>query len=262
MAQRWRSVVENARGRQVRALSRLHVAAHARKQAPPPPPRTSGPELEGFDMRDGVSGTFLRRFRNEILQQEQLMDTTSDIKRSTILPHTSDRLCTYVDLYRGQRDSEGRLLVGAPTVFVSHAWAYKIVDSLDAMIEYDEFHPNSYFWFDLFANNHHPSKAAKMTQDWLKTTFRDAISRIGKSRRSKFLLHSLFPHFFFLLSISFHISRNADFDCMSVGLANSDHAGVVLVGDHVRHHAVQREIPCAHATVHHQRVCRWVSQRP
>eukprot|EP00042_Codosiga_hollandica_P038700 m.316414 g.316414 ORF g.316414 m.316414 type:complete len:647 (-) comp55462_c0_seq8:919-2859(-) len=179
MAQRWRSVVENARGRQVRALSRLHVAAHARKQAPPPPPRTSGPELEGFDMRDGVSGTFLRRFRNEILQQEQLMDTTSDIKRSTILPHTSDRLCTYVDLYRGQRDSEGRLLVGAPTVFVSHAWAYKIVDSLDAMIEYDEFHPNSYFWFDLFANNHHPSKAAKMTQDWLKTTFRDAISRIG-----------------------------------------------------------------------------------
>ena len=43
-------------------------------------------------------------------------------------------------------DASGRPYLGAPTVFVSHAWRYALETPLSVMLDYAEANPDAYFW--------------------------------------------------------------------------------------------------------------------
>ena len=72
--------------------------------------------------------------------------------------------------------------MGPATVFVSHAWRYKLGDVFDAMLAYDEREkaagaPTVYFWFDLFTNDQHD--ATTLPQIWWREAFLKGVERIG-----------------------------------------------------------------------------------
>ncbi|EGD74241.1 mbre TPR repeat protein [Salpingoeca rosetta] len=140
---------------------------------------------------DGVSVAAVRRFMS------QLGDyypggfdhvTTADACIKPVMHRTRETQCSVVDLLRSTNPEEVR----PATVFVSHAWQYKIVDVLTTMLEYaeaeDEKHKNeddgtkkeTFFWFDLFCINQHPSHRTSLTQEQIGTTFKEAIASIGQ----------------------------------------------------------------------------------
>jgi hypothetical protein len=71
--------------------------------------------------------------------------------------------------------------VGAPTVFLSHAWDYKFRKVLSAMRNYvdtlPEAAPTPLFWFDCFSLDQHATQ--DRPQEWWSSTFQDAIRGIG-----------------------------------------------------------------------------------
>lgn len=93
------------------------------------------------------------------------------------MPLTNVEKSSYLDLIRDEIDEQGKPYVAPATVFISHAWKYKIAEPLDVMLEHGEKNPDAYFWFDLFTNNQH--RASQLPQEWWKTTFRTAIGDIG-----------------------------------------------------------------------------------
>lgn len=105
--------------------------------------------------------------------------TTSDTNRAVIKPETAGTDNPYIHLYIGCKDEAGRNLVAPATVFVSHAWRYKLADTvIDVMEQHAASHPNAYFWFDLFTNDQ--NAVASKDFDWFSTTFRDSIRDIGQ----------------------------------------------------------------------------------
>ncbi|MFN9909593.1 MAG: hypothetical protein ACK56F_26330, partial [bacterium] len=59
-------------------------------------------------------------------------------------------------------------------VFISHAWKYKFLDVVDALLHHFNDRPDIVVWFDLFSNNQH--QATALTYDWWATTFYTAIA--------------------------------------------------------------------------------------
>ena len=121
----------------------------------------------------GVSLPFLKLMRNDPRFREEM--TTTDFCNEIAMPDTKERKCAYIELYAGKRDEKGRLYIAPATAFVSHAWKYKFVLPYDVMEKHDD--PNAYFWFDVFINNQHTATAN--TFEWWKTTFQQAIAKIG-----------------------------------------------------------------------------------
>jgi hypothetical protein len=76
----------------------------------------------------------------------------------------------YYKLLDGKTTPDGRPLVGPATCFISHAWAYDFSVIVDAVLQYEATHPNTYYWFDLFVNNQHDTTAKP--HDWWSTTFK------------------------------------------------------------------------------------------
>ena len=71
---------------------------------------------------------------------------------------------------------------GAATVFVSHAWRYRLCDVFDAMLAFADRQaaaaaPPPYFWFDLFTNDQHDATA--LPQIWWREAFLRGVQRIG-----------------------------------------------------------------------------------
>ncbi|EGD79833.1 hypothetical protein PTSG_10816 [Salpingoeca rosetta] len=118
---------------------------------------------------------FLNDLKAEHPQHWQTM-TTTDACTELVIPRTGDKQCAYVDIMNPEH-------VGAATVFVSHAWRYKIADVLGTLLEHAEEeqakgNPEPFFWFDLFINNQ--NIAADLPQDWWSTTFKESIKAIGR----------------------------------------------------------------------------------
>ena len=121
----------------------------------------------------GVSLPFLKLMRNHPRFCEEM--TTTDFCNEIAMPDTKERKCAYIELFAGKRDEKGRLYVAPATAFVSHAWQYFFLLPYDVMEHHDD--PNAYFWFDVFINNQHT--ATSNTFEWWKTTFQQAIGKIG-----------------------------------------------------------------------------------
>ncbi|EGD80080.1 hypothetical protein PTSG_10354 [Salpingoeca rosetta] len=131
----------------------------------------------------GVSAAGLRKFFQELMDEFVDRDTdklraltTADTCNTVVLPRTKEKQCAFLELMDPEH-------IGTATVFVSHAWRYKIADVLATMVEFAEEEkrhgrPEPYFWFDLFMNNQ--NIAADLPQDWWSTTFKESIAAIGK----------------------------------------------------------------------------------
>ena len=72
---------------------------------------------------------------------------------------------------------ENPSFVGRPTVFVSHAWTYKFLSVLAALMYFAEEHTNAFFWFDCFSIDEHSTQA--MPPDWWSTAFKQCIKNMG-----------------------------------------------------------------------------------
>jgi hypothetical protein len=80
-------------------------------------------------------------------------------------------------------DPETAHFVGAPSVFLSHAWSYRFRNVIAAVRSHvralPEGAPPPFFWFDVFSIDEHATQA--LTQEWWSTTFQDAIRSIGRT---------------------------------------------------------------------------------
>ncbi|EGD76484.1 tetratricopeptide TPR_2 repeat protein [Salpingoeca rosetta] len=138
-------------------------------------------------LTDGVSveavKTFLADLTKEFPDTYTEM-TTEDACKQLVVPRTRQDNCAYVDLLRKQSSHEH---VNKATVFVSHAWRYKIADVLNVLLEFAEEQRASkedgqpvFFWFDLFMNNQNANVTANLPQEWWSTTFKESIANIGR----------------------------------------------------------------------------------
>lgn len=113
----------------------------------------------------GVSADFVRDFLGNIkttFPDHWSELTTKDVCDLLIIPRTNGANEAYIDYLQKENPS----YLGEATVFISHAWRYKIVDILQTLLEYAE--ENSlqppFFWFDLFINNQ--NIAQDLPQTW------------------------------------------------------------------------------------------------
>ncbi|EGD78412.1 mbre TPR repeat protein [Salpingoeca rosetta] len=152
-----------------------------------PAPTTSttvSAEDEHAIRKEGVSPAGLRQFLADLkaahpdTYQEM---TTKEACDSVVIPRTKAKQCAYVDVMDSQH--VGR----KATVFVSHAWRYKIVDVIGTLLEFageqgeddGEDEAQVFFWFDLFINNQNTDITANLPQEWWSTTFKKSIAAIG-----------------------------------------------------------------------------------
>ncbi|EGD81117.1 mbre TPR repeat protein [Salpingoeca rosetta] len=139
---------------------------------------------------DGVSTSAIKRFMSQIKDyhpDNYKEVTTYDACVKPVIHRTKEWKCSYIDLLRRTKPEE----VGPATVFVSHAWQYKIFDVLTTMLEYameeekrhkddDGTKKETFFWFDLFCNNQHKESLLGLTPEQIGAPFKNAIASIGK----------------------------------------------------------------------------------
>ncbi len=155
-------------------------------QLPSPSGALPFPELvedelaPGYFPQDGVSVRFLQDF---ILQCDGGRDgikelTTTDLCEKMVKPITAPYKLSFCDLMK-QIQHKG---VGKATVFISHAWKYKFVDLVDALVKHFSSPGNSLdtiVWFDVFSVNQHRSGEKDFT--WWSGTFQEAIRQFGRT---------------------------------------------------------------------------------
>eukprot|EP01046_Picozoa_sp_COSAG06_P047972 COSAG06_NODE_7080_length_2641_cov_9.481904_2_plen_456_part_00 len=94
-------------------------------------------------------------------------------------PEGTMSYCEYLEKRR--QSVGGKKVVGAPTVFFSHAWSYPFQNVVSAMRAFVEAQPEGssevFFWFDTFSIDEHASQSR--SQNWWSTTFEEAIDNIG-----------------------------------------------------------------------------------
>jgi len=119
----------------------------------------------------GIKLSLMRRLANELGAD----GTTTDLCVKIALVKTSERKCSLADLLKEQFPNE----LGEATHFVSHAWAYKFADVVDAleaaMPTLGDADP--FFWFDCICVNQHASPA--LSHEWWSTTFLQSIKRMN-----------------------------------------------------------------------------------
>jgi tetratricopeptide (TPR) repeat protein len=104
--------------------------------------------------------------------------STSDFCRKYVRPQTKPFKCSLVDKYKRRSGKKAvSSFTGRASVFVSHAWRYKITEVLDVMEQYEAAHPGTYFWFDTVINNQ--NAGTEYPLEWWSTTFRESIRQIG-----------------------------------------------------------------------------------
>ena len=107
----------------------------------------------------GVSASLLRELERQcravLGPRSAAQFSTTDACTEVVKPATAATASAFVDAYRSERDAEGCVMVGAATVFVSHAWKFSVFDVIAVMLRHEQEHPHSFFWFDLAVNNQH-----------------------------------------------------------------------------------------------------------
>ncbi|EGD77180.1 hypothetical protein PTSG_08273 [Salpingoeca rosetta] len=132
----------------------------------------------------GVSVAAVRRFLGDLKREfpdTYAEMTTEDACKQLVVPRTRQDNCAYVEQLRKQSPEH----VNKATVFVSHAWRYKVADVLNVLLEFAEEQARKddgqpvFFWFDLFMNNQNANVTANLPQEWWSTTFKQSIANIG-----------------------------------------------------------------------------------
>ena len=117
--------------------------------------------------------------------------TTEDFAREHVKPKTRAAASSYATLLlQPEAAAAAGLLgsakhVGPATIFVSHAWQYKIaeqlIDAIEAYVEKNGLDEDStYFWIDNLVVNQHDVGGTKPPDYWA-TTFRASVKAIGRT---------------------------------------------------------------------------------
>ena len=134
--------------------------------------------------QDGLSISFLLQFVKEQALSKDA--TTTDVCMSIVKPATSSLNSSYSAMLVKNNvcDEQGKSVVGKATHFISHAWKYKFVDLIDAIVSFHYLQPaevqkTAFYWVDLFVvdQNNSPS----LPHSWWSTTFLDAIRAFGNT---------------------------------------------------------------------------------
>ena len=109
--------------------------------------------------------------------------TTEQLCATVIKPATAPLQCAYMALLQEKASTPSSSptadpLIAPATCFISHAWKCSFGDIADSVQQYEQKHPGTYYWFDLFMNNQH--KATSNPFEWWCTTFKESIRSIGK----------------------------------------------------------------------------------
>lgn len=124
----------------------------------------------------GVTLKAFQQFIDNCGGESKLVDLTTDqVKDRFLLKRINNPKLSYCEYLQSKRDPG----VGTPTVFISHAWAYKFLDVFGALKNYFKNDENVCIWFDLFSNNQ--SIAVELAFDWWTGTFQQAIKKIGNT---------------------------------------------------------------------------------
>ena len=92
----------------------------------------------------GVSAEYIRMFIEQHLEGEFEDMQTWQMVEDLIKPTCAFKKAALVDCIEQK-------YCQTATVFVSHAYSYRTRDVMQVMLEYEETHPNSFFWFDPFS---------------------------------------------------------------------------------------------------------------
>ena len=107
-----------------------------------------------------------------------LARTTESVCRDPIIGLTAAPPSSYCDMLLAQGSPDA----GAATVFVSHAWRYRLGTVVQALEAWEgarlaRGEPPSFFWLDLFTNSQHKTEARAFS--WWQSVFAQAVARIG-----------------------------------------------------------------------------------
>eukprot|EP00035_Acanthoeca_spectabilis_P016656 m.345245 g.345245 ORF g.345245 m.345245 type:complete len:659 (+) comp16554_c1_seq2:117-2093(+) len=67
--------------------------------------------------------------------------------------------------------------IGKATVFISHAWRYRILDVLEQLVSFGNAHPDTYFWIDFVILDQNSTQ--ELPLGFWTNAFTDAIQEIG-----------------------------------------------------------------------------------
>eukprot|EP00049_Salpingoeca_infusionum_P000128 m.37472 g.37472 ORF g.37472 m.37472 type:complete len:480 (+) comp10098_c0_seq1:127-1566(+) len=125
----------------------------------------------GFEAGEQPKGVRLGVMRSILEQASKLgARTTTEVCQQLIIPATEASKKPYIELLDASD-------VGNATVFISHAWKYPLAHSVNVMEQYEQDHPNSFYWFDLVLNSQHGT--AERPFEWWCKTFQESIEKIG-----------------------------------------------------------------------------------
>ncbi len=118
--------------------------------------------------RKGVNVAFLNHFLKHHATEDM---KTAQLKDEFVMPRTLEKRTLLVDVLDPK-------YTGKATVFVSHAYSYKVVDCFGVMLRYEQAYPNTYFWFDPFSLNQHGEGGVVDTED-VEIALSEQIKSIG-----------------------------------------------------------------------------------
>ena len=106
--------------------------------------------------------------------------TTTQVNLCIVKPDTLAAECSYADMLVARGDGEGN--VGAPTIFLSHAWRFNFRENVAALNERCGAVPKAErlairVWNDIFVEDQNSSDAKP--PDYFFTAFKDAVAGIG-----------------------------------------------------------------------------------
>ena len=110
--------------------------------------------------------------------------TTSQVCECICKPDTLEAGCSYAEMLTRDGDSDHTDEVGAPTLFLSHAWRYNFCDLVSAVLDSfanksDKEQAAARVWNDVFVEDQNSSTAKP--NDYWYGAFQDAIKHIGST---------------------------------------------------------------------------------
>ena len=109
--------------------------------------------------KSGVKLSYIEEFFTACGGRDKLEGlTTTEVCDQYIKPLTEQSKSSYCDLLKHQNHGA----VGQATVFISHAWRYKFLNVVSALLYHLRDEPDKVIWFDLFSNNQHRAQNCRM----------------------------------------------------------------------------------------------------
>lgn len=112
--------------------------------------------------------------------------TTADVCFKYIVPQTTSKSCSYVDLLL-TKGPDSQALVGPANAFVSHAWFYNFKDTIANLVTNfnrtvpdKKDHKDIFLWMDIVSVNQHNGGAHGGEEDYWFVAFSNAIASMDR----------------------------------------------------------------------------------